>query len=153
MIGQKTCVRETGSTKVKGFTLVEILTVVVIVGILLAVGIPNYQQYVIKSKRSAAKGCLLEYSSWMERFYTTNLRYDKTAAGAAISFPALSCAGAGDTGKFYTYAFDGTPTKSGYKLKASPQGAQLADSKCGTLTLEHNGTKGASGSDGAAGCW
>ena len=71
----------------KGFTLVEVMVVVAIIGILAAIAYPSYQDSVVKSKRGAAVSCLMEQVQFMERFYSTNLRYDQTTAGAPVGLP------------------------------------------------------------------
>lgn len=138
-----------------GFSLIELMIVVVIIAILAAVAIPAYTTHVTKTRRVAAEGCLSEYANYMERFYTTNLRYDKDSAGTALALPTLDCASAARTGNDYSYQFlAGSLTSSGYTLQAVPKGTQASrDGQCGTLSVTQDGTRGASGSGGVAQCW
>lgn len=137
----------------RGFTLIELMIVVAIVAILAAIAYPSYTRYIIKTRRTAAEGCLSQYANYMERYYTTNLRYDKDpVSGTANPYPVLDCASAQQTGAYYTYATP-TPAEATYSLTAVPKGPQTADTMCGTLSIEQTGNRGASGADGAAGCW
>lgn len=138
-----------------GFTLIELMIVVVIIAILSAIAVPAYYQHVVKTRRVAAEGCLSEYANYMERFYTTNLRYDKDVDGNALSLPQLDCATPARTGNDYTYqAPSSSLTSYAYTLQAVPKGSQLAkDSQCGTLSIKQDGTRAASGPGGVALCW
>src|SRR3546814_2617218 len=64
-----------------GFTLIELIIVVTIVAILALIAYPSYINSITRSKRAAATACLSSYATFMERFYTTNLRYDVDTAG------------------------------------------------------------------------
>ena len=128
-----------------GFTLIELMIVVAIVAILAAIAYPSYTHQVIKTRRTAAKACLSEYSNYMERYYTTNLSY----AGAAD--PGLDCESAAQTGKNYAYAFVGTPDTSTYTVSATPRGPQVVDTECGMLSLNQTGKRDAEGDP--ATCW
>jgi type IV pilus assembly protein PilE len=136
-----------------GFTLIELMITVAIVGILAAVAYPSYLSHVQKTRRAAATACLTELSQWMERNYTTCLAYNRTGAGCATAMdsaqlPALSCRN--DLATTYTFSFTAAPTASAYALRAVPQNAQASDTRCGTLTLDQAGAKGASATSG---CW
>ena len=132
-----------------GFTLIELMIAVAVIAILAAVALPSYQQYVLRTQRSAAAACLVEMGQFMERVYLTNLRYDQNA-GVATALPTTDCVNR--TSARYTIALP-TVAQRTFNLTAAPKGAQAGDTGCGTLSLNQAGTRGASGGDGVANCW
>lgn len=139
-------------THQKGFTLIELMITVAIVGILAAVAYPSYQQHILKTRRAEAKACLSELAQFMERFYTTNLRYDKDAANVDVALPNIQCRT--DLTNFYTTQFVANSLgQRSYSLEAVPKGSQASDTACGTLSLTQAGVKKSSVSGAAAKCW
>lgn len=139
-------------SRAAGFTLVELMIVVAIVAILSAIAYPSYQEHVIKSRRATAQTCLLELAQFMERFYTTNMRYDQTSSGTPVTLPVTSCRT--DLDAFYTFQFAaGQPQAATYVLEAVPKEAQK-DPKCGTLGVNQQGVKSKSGTAASVNeCW
>jgi type IV pilus assembly protein PilE len=124
-----------------GVTLIELMVVMVIIAILTAIAIPSYRSHVIKTNRRAAESCLSEYAQFMERYYTTNLRYD----GAA---PAPGCQLDANLHDRYTF-LPSNLAQSTYTVTATPIGAQLSDTSCGALSIKQDGTRLPT----TAGCW
>ena len=59
----------------KGFTLIELMIAVAIVGILLAVAIPSYQSYRVKSYYASAASDLHNLSLFEHSFYSDHQEY------------------------------------------------------------------------------
>lgn len=70
-----------------GFTLIEIMIVVAIVAILAAIVIPNYRDYVIRTKLAEAFAALGDYHTRMESFYQDNRNYASNGA-CAVPIPS-----------------------------------------------------------------
>lgn len=110
--------------KNSGFTLIELMIVVAIVAILAAVGVPSYQQYVIKTKRTDCQGNLVNFSLAMERFFVANNTYDGAATGPATTGSPLNsvfpsqCPLDSDV-KTYDLTIEAADTSS-YVLRATP---------------------------------
>jgi type IV pilus assembly protein PilE len=136
------------SRRSAGFTLIELMIVVLIVGILAGIATPAYLAYVVRTNRAAAKACMSEYAQFMERYYTTNLKYLDAA-------PALGCMNEGNLNTNYTIDVTTTAaTQRTYTVTATPIGTQLArDTKCGTLTVSESGTRTKSGTETLDYCW
>lgn len=144
----------------RGFTLIELMIVVAIIAVLAAIAYPSYTSYITKTRRNAATACLSEYANYMERYYTTNLRYDQDSSNTAIVLPQLGCAAASQTGDSYQYAFAATPGQATYKILAKPitGTAQAArDTQCGVLGIDQSGQRyyksTLSDQAGLANCW
>lgn len=139
-----------------GFTLIELVIAILIISILGAIAYPNYVGSITRTKRKAAEACLSNFATHMERFYTTNLRYDQDAGGTAVALPSLECATTQARDYVFSLSTSTAVTRSTYLLQAVPQTANkqsTRDARCGTLTLDQGGNRGVLGTDTVANCW
>lgn len=134
-------------------TLIELLIVITIIGILAAVSYPSYRQSVMKGHRSDCEGALVGLAGAMERHFTDNGTYlgagtTSGNTGAPTIYPSQCPLDGGNATYNLTIS---AAAASSYTLTATPTGGQANDS-CGTLTLNSQNIKGASGGT-VADCW
>src|SRR5690606_1064474 len=132
----------TASARSGGFSLLELMIAVTVVGIVTAAAVATYGNSMVKTRRGAAQGCLMEAAQFMERAYTLQMTYADT------DFPDLACTI--ELEDFYTFDFNGVPDDDSYVVRASPRGPQLEDTRCGVLTIDQAGAKSANNIDA---CW
>ena len=58
-----------------GFTLIELMIAVAIVAILVTIGYPSYQQYVIRANRAEAQQVIMDIANRQEEFLLNNRKY------------------------------------------------------------------------------
>lgn len=126
-----------------GFTLTELVIVLAIVGILLAIAIPSYQQYVLRSRRAEALEALLALEQRQQRYYLFHNAFSAQTASLGLSTATA-------TG-LYSLAIN-SASAGGYLATATASGTQQSDTGCTVLTIRVDSV--ASGSTLApTGCW
>ncbi|MFP4294727.1 MAG: type IV pilin protein [Halothiobacillaceae bacterium] len=132
-----------------GFTLIELMIVVVVIAILTAIAYPSYQEYVRKAERADAQATLLEAAQFMERWYTTNNRYDEDVDGEDVALPANLQQSPEDGDAKYNISLESVERNS-YELHATP----VRSDACGTFILDNTGKKDLEdNTDDRSSCW
>ncbi len=102
-------------SKVRGFTLIELMIVVVIVAILAAVAIPAYTEYIQRGKLVEATSNLSDMRVKLEQYFQDNRPYiGACVAGTAAPLP---------TGRYFTYACSNL-SATGFTVTATGIAAQ-----------------------------
>jgi type IV pilus assembly protein PilE len=142
---------QVGSSRSRGFTLIELMIVVAVIAILAAIAYPSYEQHVRKTYRADAQADLMELASFMERFYTENNTYDLTVTTPNTTLPFSQTPHSGGARYNLTLATAAGPPPT-FTLTATAQslGGQNQD-PCGNMTISNTGAKTHTGS--AANCW
>ena len=130
-----------------GFTLMEVMIAIVVVGILTAIALPQYNEFVQRSRIIEATNGMNDFRTRMEQYFQDNRSYlDAGACGvgnpAGESF-TFACAANG-TG--YTLAADGNASKGMSAFRYS-----LSIDNAGVVTRATVGLPG--GWTSSATCW
>src|SRR5262245_7235008 len=141
--------------RMRGMTLIELMTVITVLAILASVALPTYRKYLIRAQRSEGKIALLQLQTAQEKFYLQNNTYtDKVTTSATATTPGLGLPGTSETGKYDVSVTLATGGQS-YLATATPHtgGGQTDDKDCANLTINERGVRGISGTKTPEFCW
>lgn len=130
--------------KQTGFTLLELMIILVITALLAVMALPSYIERTREARRIECQTVLASAADMLRRYHAEHKKYD------GITGLPEHCPNNTDPDDAYIYAV--APNFSGdrFTLIATP-GASQAEDLCGTLTLNSDGVKSASGT--ARDCW
>jgi type IV pilus assembly protein PilE len=122
------------SSRLAGFTLIELVIVVGVIGVLAVIAYPSFQDSVRKSRRADAIAGLNQLQQLQERFRGQQPTY----ADAVASLPSPAAATSPE--RHYVLAVSAA-SASGYTMTAtaSPTSPQFADTKCRVLRVSMAG--------------
>jgi type IV pilus assembly protein PilE len=144
----------THSPKKDGFTLIEVMIVIAVIGILMAIAIPNYQEYLLRAKLTDAGSSLSQLRVRLEQYFQDNRSYDlnpdplKLTGICGVTVPD-------NYSKYFT--FECTPTSGGQGFTITATGKAEGGTAAFTYTVDQlnnrETTARPSGWGSATGCW
>ena len=125
------------SAKHQGFTLIEVMIVVAIVAVLAAIAYPNYQRYVIKSKRTDMMSEMHNIAAEIQSRKLVQGSYSNDLiTGLGGNFPRQGPA-------LYTISFTPNPLTSEWRIIATPNpNSQMANDGILSLNYQNNKCRG-----------
>lgn len=118
----------------RGFTLIELMVVLTLIGLLIAIALPSYRQYVLRSNRTAAQAQMMDIANREQQFLLANRVYASKSAleDSGYSLPA-------DVASAYSYDITvGTDAVPSFTITFTATDRQSDD---GDLTLDSQGVK------------
>ncbi|MBK9522121.1 MAG: prepilin-type N-terminal cleavage/methylation domain-containing protein [Rhodocyclaceae bacterium] len=116
-----------------GFTLVELMVVIGILGVLMAIGLPQYNEYLLKGKLTEAMSMLSDLQVRQEQYYQDNRTYSNgmTPRAAGTYFTgACTTANGGQT-----FTCTATSTALNYVYTVNEAGTKTT-SKAGATAVQ-----------------
>lgn len=138
-----------------GVTLIEMVVAICIMAILFTLTLPAYLRQLRDTRRAIGGAALLEVVMRQEQFFLDHKRYADTLT--ELAYPehpyAIDAHGGvvSSRANERIYLIELATRANAYTVIATPQLDQAADPSCGTLSLESNGAKRATGRGDR--CW
>lgn len=124
--------------KNKGFSLIELIVVIAIIALLAVYALPNYRQYVVRSKRVEAQNKVLEVAGMYEKFYANTNAYPTDVKGGGTALSLTNAYLRWDDYVIRHQNFNG----NGWRIRAFARGQQKTDDpSCQQIRFDNLGRK------------
>ena len=123
-----------GSSRGRGFTLIEVMIVLVVVAILAAIALPSYRDQLRKSARAEAQAFLTDMASRQQQYLVDKRRYAASVAALGMAPPAS----VGGAFAVAVVAAAGPPPT--FVITATASGDQAKDA-CALMTIDSAGNR------------
>lgn len=123
----------------KGVTLIELLVVFLITALLMAVAVPSYRQYTLRSNRVEGQAALLQAAAAQERFYLHASRY-ATQSQLELDPPAGLGISRFSQSALYEVEIHSADDAS-FVIAVRARGRQAEDDECAVLAVDSRGNR------------
>lgn len=145
-------------SKIRGFTLIELMVVVLVVAVLAKIALPMYIEQLRKGKRTEAMRALAELQLRQEAFRSNATTYGNLTGADVANGNILGSVAAvtayNASLKYYTVTVSGN-TATAYVITGTRKGDMASDPNCGNFTMTYSAgtsTRGVSSGD-VDYCW
>jgi type IV pilus assembly protein PilE len=142
--------QDNAATRVRGMTLIELLTVVAILAILSTLAVSAYRRHLVRTNRMDATTTLLRVQVAQEKYFLQNNTYADDMTGKLGFASEVTPQG---IYRVTLAAASGADFATSYVATATALGSQKgSDPQCQALTIDDKGQRGSN--PGASGtCW
>lgn len=123
------------STRLRGFTLIELMIVVAIVAVIAAVALPSYFDSIRKSRRADAVNLMAQVAQAQERWRANATTYSNDFGTDRLNVRSTSATGVTTlTETYYTITVP-TNTAITYTVRAVARASQASDTRCAAMEM------------------
>lgn len=148
--------KERWQRRADGYTLIEFLLVLVVTGVLYFVGLPAYENSILKSNRAVGRATLMEVKARQEQYFINHKAYSGDLSGLGYATDPFyvdqqADETAGSSGSIYRIDLQLATLR--YTVSAKATGRQKRDDLCEIFMLTSAGVKSVGGGGNKSECW